>query len=321
MAPPMPPLPLPELPKWIDLSILGLRATINAFRKSGGGGGAGRGRGGDDGDDDDECLRRQGEETARCYKREDEYAHPHFSCTAVRNGRRIAGDCVLETRAGLIQTSQKNGVLKTRRSGEITGGEETKLETDKIALRKRLERDVELSKWADELQRTLPLADAIEAIEARRRGADGDDYRTLTFELINLLKIDCRTTEADRIIDEMIALLPDDVRFPLSKTSLHLYWLNDQEMALKAVDAALVRARRTGFFRREALGTKARILLGLGLGEQLPQILEEIMSLEIKPGVPDVRRERDFVDRAPPGTIPEDVLTRYNAFCPQRDDT
>ena len=87
-----------------------------------------------------------------------------------------------------------------------------------------------------------------------------------------------------------------------------------------AIDVALVRARRTGFFRREALGVKARILLKLGLGNQLSQILEEIMSLEMKPGIPDVRRERDFVDRAPSGMIAEDVIARYNVFCPRRDD-
>lgn len=35
-------------------------------------------------------------------------------------------------------------------------------------------------------------------------------------------------------------------------------------------------------------------------------------------GVADVGRERDFVDRAPPGLIPEDVLARYNRFRPKR---
>jgi len=92
------------------------------------------------------------------------------------------------------------------------------------------------------------------------------------------------------------------------------------EIGLTLLLFALVRARRTGFFRREALGVKARILLKLGLGNQLSQILEEIMSLEMKPGIPGVRRERDFVDRAPSGMIAEDVIARYNVFCPRRDD-
>jgi len=44
------------------------------------------------------------------------------------------------------------------------------------------------------------------------------------------------------------------------------------------------------------------------------------MSLEMKHEIPDSRRERDFVDRAPAGMIAEDVLARYNVFCPKRDD-
>jgi hypothetical protein len=83
---------------------------------------------------------------------------------------------------------------------------------------------------------------------------------------------------------------------------------------------ALVRAHRTKFFRREALGVKARILLKLGRGAELSRTLEEIMSLEMKREIPDVGRERDFVDRAPPGMIADDLLARYNAFCPRRDD-
>jgi hypothetical protein len=87
---------------------------------------------------------------------------------------------------------------------------------------------------------------------------------------------------------------------------------------LRCIDLAQQRACRTGFFRREALGVKARILLQLGRGEALSQVLEEIMSLQIAKDVPDVGRERDFVDRAPPGLISDDVVARYNEFRPKR---
>jgi hypothetical protein len=132
------------------------------------------------------------------------------------------------------------------------------------------------------------------------------------------LRVARREPEAERIIDEMIARLPDDVRFPIAKASLHLDCTNDPEKALEAIEVALVRAHRTGFFRREALGVKARILLKLGRGGQLSQTLEEIMALEMKRDIPDSMRERDFVDRAPPGMIREDVLARYNVFCPRK---
>ncbi len=42
------------------------------------------------------------------------------------------------------------------------------------------------------------------------------------------------------------------------------------------------------------------------------------MSLKMMKGIPDIGRERDFVDRAPPGLISEDVVARYNEFRPKR---
>jgi hypothetical protein len=190
---------------------------------------------------------------------------------------------------------------------------------DETTRREKWERIRELGRWVLELLDTLPLNEVIEAIDERRRDLDGDEYYTLTLELSGFLRVARREPEAERIIDEMIACLPDDVRFPIAKASLHLYCTNDPEKALEAIEVALVRAHRTGFFRREALGVKARILLELGLGDQLSQTLEEIMALEMKRDIPDSMRERDFVDRAPPGMIKEDVLARYNVFCPRKD--
>jgi hypothetical protein len=70
--------------------------------------------------------------------------------------------------------------------------------------------------------------------------------------------------------------------------------------------------------KREALGVKSRILVQLGRGEELSRVLEEIMSMRMIKGVADVGRGRDFVDRAPPGLIRDDVLARYDQFCPKR---
>jgi tetratricopeptide (TPR) repeat protein len=194
------------------------------------------------------------------------------------------------------------------------------MDDDRAANRKKMDRMKELYDWAHEQWMTLPLADAIEAVNQRRCGANSDDRYTLTLELNHLLLLAGRKVEAERMIDEIVAALPDDVRFPITKASLYLYDMDDPEKALEAIDMALSRAHRTGFFRREALGLKARILLKLGRGEQLTRTLEEIMSLEMKRDIPDVGRERDFVDRAPPGMIADDVLARYNAFRPKRDD-
>jgi hypothetical protein len=179
----------------------------------------------------------------------------------------------------------------------------------------------ELVKWHKKLRDEHEPQDVIEAIEARRHTATAEeDYHLalmLKLELL-LVAIDFQQ-RAEDVLDEMIAKLPDDVRFPIAKASLHLYHLNNPVRALECIEQALVRARRTGHFRREALGVRARIHLMLSQHDKLSETLEEIMALEIRGNVPDIASERDFVDQAPPGAIPQDVLDRYNEFRPKRD--
>ena len=175
-----------------------------------------------------------------------------------------------------------------------------------------------LERWVKKLRKELPLALVIANVSARMRGTDDHDHYDLGLELVRLLREAHRDTEALRVLDEMIEWYPNDVRVPISKAKLYLYFLEDPEEALRSINLALERAHRTGFFRREALGDKARILLQLGRGEELSQVLEEIMALRIAKGVPDIGRERDFIDRAPPGLIAEDVLARYNEFRSKR---
>jgi tetratricopeptide (TPR) repeat protein len=168
------------------------------------------------------------------------------------------------------------------------------------------------------MRKELPIVDVICSVAKRMYEAKGEERRILAGELETLLILDGAYDSALEILDMMIEEYPEDARPLSSKASLYFYFLQDPEEALKWIDLALERAERTGFFRRQAFGTKARILLELGRGDQLSDVLEEIMSLRIVKGIPDIGRERDFVDRAPPGLIREDVLARYNAFRPRR---
>jgi tetratricopeptide (TPR) repeat protein len=177
---------------------------------------------------------------------------------------------------------------------------------------------IELHKWCLEAERTLPLGKAINKLSARMRKSHGEDRYTLGFWLKNLLARAGRDTEALAIMDEMVELYPDDVRIPISKATHYLYFQEDPQEALNWIEMALRRAHHTGFFRREALGVKARILVQLGKGKALSQVLEEIMALKIKKEIPDIGRERDFVDHAPPGLISKKVLAAYNKFRPKR---
>jgi hypothetical protein len=169
-----------------------------------------------------------------------------------------------------------------------------------------------------QLRGDFPLNVVIDTVSARMRAESGGDRYDLASNLVWLLSEAERDREVLQIHDEMIEQFPDDVRFPIGKAARYLYFSDDPEEALKCIDFALQRAYRTGFFRREALGVKARILLHLGRGEALSQVLEEIMSLQMRKDIPDVGRERDFVDRAPPGLISEDIVARYNVFRPKR---
>lgn len=158
----------------------------------------------------------------------------------------------------------------------------------------------------------------IDIVSLRLERADGDEHRHLAYELTSLLCEAERYGEALQLLDKVLQRYPDDVLLAISKANIFFVALDEPEEALRSIDAALERAHRTKFFRRQALGDKARILLKLGRGDELSDVLEEIMSLQIVKNIPDVGRERDFVDRAPPGLIRKNVLDRYNEFRPKR---
>jgi tetratricopeptide (TPR) repeat protein len=177
----------------------------------------------------------------------------------------------------------------------------------------------QIFEWVQQLKREFPIEDVIDRVRSRLQNEDREEKEGLELELEMLLTEAERYDEALRLIDSIIERKPDDVRYPISKATLYYYNLDDREEALKWIDFALERAFRTRFFRREALGTKARLLVDLGRGEELGQVLEQIMSLDMYREVPDIGKERDFVDRAPPGLIPQDIVARYDKFFPKDD--
>jgi tetratricopeptide (TPR) repeat protein len=179
----------------------------------------------------------------------------------------------------------------------------------------------EIHDWVWQLRkRGSPVQEAIRKVSDRFKTAEGEEHRDLGFELGLLLGEAGRYDEKLLLHAELMDRYPNDVRSAISRAMTFFYGLGDSDEALRCINVAVDRARRTGFFRREALGDKARILLELGRGDELSDVLEEIMSLQMTKDIPDIARERDFVDRAPPGFIREDVLVRYNQFRPKRPD-
>lgn len=172
----------------------------------------------------------------------------------------------------------------------------------------------------DQLRNNISSEEAIRCVQSQLDDATAADRPTLALSLYMLLTEVGRYDEALQLMDRMIAQVPANVKFPIAKALLYFNRLDDSEKALDAIELALQRAFRTKFFRRDALGEKARMLLRLGRGKELDQVLEQIMSLEIPPGIPDVVRQRDFVDDAPPGLISDAIVARYDRFCPKPAD-
>jgi hypothetical protein len=172
--------------------------------------------------------------------------------------------------------------------------------------------------WLRQMDRGVSPNDIINSISATLSTANAEDRDDLMHHRETFLVIARREREALQFLDQMIEECPDDVRLRIRKANINLYFLKDLGEALKCIDAALDLASQTLLFRREALGVKARILLELGQGEELCNVLEAIMSMKMIKGIADVGRERDFIDQAPAGLILEDVVARYDAFCPKR---
>jgi len=170
----------------------------------------------------------------------------------------------------------------------------------------------------DQWGRGVSPDDIVASIEARFEAATGEDRYDLAAQLNTFLAIAYRDEERLRLLDQMMKEFPDDVRLPMDKAEVYLYSPGVISEALKWIDVAIERADRQGHSRRETRGYKARILLKLGRGDELSDVLEQIMALRLEKGANDIGRERDFVDRAPSGLIRKDVLDRYNEFRPKR---
>jgi hypothetical protein len=148
--------------------------------------------------------------------------------------------------------------------------------------------------------------------------ANSEEHYDWAWILESLLSEAGRYQEALQHLDQTIARYPDNVRPLITKASLHFLFSRRPgggiEMhrpgAGNSLSHRLSSARSS---RRESAD-----IVQQGQGEQLSEVLDEIVSLRMIEGIPDIRRERDFVDRAPPGLISDDLRARYDRFCPKR---
>lgn len=176
--------------------------------------------------------------------------------------------------------------------------------------RRRDERMFKRHEWLVELKSKYPPEDVIASIEEQVLEAEFD-YLDFVSILAGELFHARRDAEALALLDRMIPMFPDDVHLPIERAGRLHFFTEDQDEALRAAELAAERARRTNRRVSEALCLKARIFVRLKRGEELAQTLEEMIALEPLQGVPDFGFELDFLDRAPPGLIPQDLVDRY----------
>jgi tetratricopeptide (TPR) repeat protein len=150
------------------------------------------------------------------------------------------------------------------------------------------------------------------AVEERLRDeADPDKRYVLRSLLAGALAYAGRIDEAKALYLALHAERPDKPRSLISLAEKLLYAAEQPEMALPVIDQAIEVAFRTGDFRRNALGVKARIALALERYDLVEEVMRRILPLKTARAHVDCGIERDFLDRLPPGAIDEEVRRQY----------
>lgn len=175
---------------------------------------------------------------------------------------------------------------------------------------------VGLHQWYDQLKRNQSDRELIERIKSRMNTeSDVETARSLAFILASEFRRQERYGDAENTLLDLSEQDPAEPYPLIELAGQKLYYEGKSAEGLAIIDRALERARRSGNFRRNALGVKARIAEKMRRYELIADVLREIM--EIKPGESriDVGVERDFVDRLPSGAIDDELLQRYDEFC------
>src|SRR5262249_37398863 len=108
---------------------------------------------------------------------------------------------------------------------------------------------------------------------------------------------------------------PENARPLIALTFQKLELEHLPEEAMRVVDRAVAAALRSGLFRREALGVKARVASALADYRAGEDTLRQIMTPAFTSGHLDIGVERDFLDALPAGSIAPAVAHAYDEYC------
>lgn len=174
----------------------------------------------------------------------------------------------------------------------------------------------QIDRWHHELSLRRDLVANIGAIEERiRRETDPLQLRHLK----KLLAMDHTSAgnyaSAEAIRRQLFEEDQDDPMPLISLAEQKLYYEEQPEDAMRIIDTALEPAYRSGTYRRHALAVKARIALQLNHYHVVEDVMRKIMELQFKRGNFDIGRERDILDRLPPGSIDPEIARQYDEYC------
>jgi tetratricopeptide (TPR) repeat protein len=172
----------------------------------------------------------------------------------------------------------------------------------------------------EDVERTSVGIEAIHALEERIDSEpDTAKRRELQFLLAQEYRHEEDYAACEAIYLQLFGTEPDDP-IPLIKLAEQkLYFERQPEAAMHIIDQAIEVAYRSGNFRRNALGVKARIGLAMEDFKVVERVLRQIMQLGFEYGNIDVGFRRDFLDRLPPGSIDPEVARQYDEHYREAD--
>jgi hypothetical protein len=178
----------------------------------------------------------------------------------------------------------------------------------------------QILRWHDEWQDANPDADILPLLESRIRS---ESHPAKLRALRHIIAEEFRDRgDYPSATAAYLAAFNDEPGEPMPLIILAEQKFNEEEKpgeAMRFIDQAVEVALRSGTYRRHALATKARIALHLRDYRTVEDVLRQIMDLKFTPGNVDIRRERDFLDALPSGSIDPEVARRYDEYCPVKE--
>jgi plasmid stabilization system protein ParE len=123
-----------------------------------------------------------------------------------------------------------------------------------------------------------------------------------------------RYVDALRVLEEEIQASPENSQ-PRIETAEHLlYFLELPKQALARINEAILVAKVSGEFIRNALQVKARILRRIEDYDELAICMKEIMKIKKVHPQLDAAKESDFLDQLPENAIAKELLIDFHNY-------